>query len=364
MLRETLSYLVFCSCLKFVAAGTAIIITSIKILVSNPILGVLVLVCLGILVSLMCALPIETYSMDLKDDVYDCMMDIFQNLDFIGTTQHGISVAVHEILLRAKKLYSAQMQSIHTSNRNYIIGHAITTLLYGICVIYLYKLYNRGTLPSAQFITDVIVLEKLFIVIYNLFIHVPTFRKTLVTLDQLNPFINDLFRYKSGDSLAIQPCDIQPCDIVLNNVTVEFQAIPILQNISLTIPSGSMIALYGVSGSGKTTLLRLIQNTLQPTAGTISIGPHSIATLSRITIRQYIGSLVQNTTALLQMSIYANIIYGYEDSNELRKQVENLVVKYDLVSVFGTIHFLDRFHRLSYAFQYSFFLIRVKIMVA
>lgn len=49
-----------------------------------------------------------------------------------------------------------------------------------------------------------------------------------------------------------------------------FGARPALQDISLTLAAGELLAVVGPDGAGKTTLLRLLAGALQPTSGTIS----------------------------------------------------------------------------------------------
>ncbi|GJQ20265.1 MAG: ABC transporter ATP-binding protein [Bacteroidia bacterium] len=56
--------------------------------------------------------------------------------------------------------------------------------------------------------------------------------------------------------------------------------IPVLNNISLSIPEGEFIALMGPSGSGKTTLLNLIAGIDKPNSGSVVIAGTDIARLT------------------------------------------------------------------------------------
>jgi putative ABC transport system ATP-binding protein len=56
--------------------------------------------------------------------------------------------------------------------------------------------------------------------------------------------------------------------------------VPVLSNITLSIPDGEFLALMGPSGSGKTTLLNLIAGIDRPNAGTISVNGTEIGGLN------------------------------------------------------------------------------------
>jgi putative ABC transport system ATP-binding protein len=72
--------------------------------------------------------------------------------------------------------------------------------------------------------------------------------------------------------------------IQLTNVSKSYSRgdtkVPVLENISLKIPSGDFFALMGPSGSGKSTLLNLIGGIDYPNTGTIIINSIDITKLS------------------------------------------------------------------------------------
>ncbi|MCK5898795.1 MAG: ABC transporter ATP-binding protein [Methylococcales bacterium] len=59
--------------------------------------------------------------------------------------------------------------------------------------------------------------------------------------------------------------------INVSNLTFEYTGFRALNNISFSIPSGSIVALVGPNGAGKTTLLRCLSALEQPLNGTILI---------------------------------------------------------------------------------------------
>ena len=106
--------------------------------------------------------------------------------------------------------------------------------------------------------------------------------------------------------------------IEIANIKKSFGRTQVLNDISLDIPSGQMVALLGPSGSGKTTLLRSINLLEQPEAGTIKVGEITIDTARSLTqqkglirqLRQHVGFVFQNFNLFPHRTVLENIIEG------------------------------------------------------
>jgi ABC-type Mn2+/Zn2+ transport system ATPase subunit len=62
-----------------------------------------------------------------------------------------------------------------------------------------------------------------------------------------------------------------PASVTLTGVSVGYDDRPVLENVDLALPSGSLTAIVGPNGGGKSTLLKLIAGLLHPWTGTISV---------------------------------------------------------------------------------------------
>ncbi|WP_267551908.1 ABC transporter ATP-binding protein [Rhizobium rhizogenes] len=69
-------------------------------------------------------------------------------------------------------------------------------------------------------------------------------------------------------------------EVVLENVTKTFAGRPALDNVSMTIPSGSFVVLLGPTGAGKTTTLRMVSGLDRPDSGTVYFGGRSVLGLT------------------------------------------------------------------------------------
>ncbi|MCX6047880.1 MAG: ABC transporter transmembrane domain-containing protein [Chloroflexi bacterium] len=91
--------------------------------------------------------------------------------------------------------------------------------------------------------------------------------------------------------------------------------IPVLENVSLEIQPGEIIAVVGPSGAGKTTLFNLIPRFYDPTQGAVLIDGIDLRTVTQHSLRAQIG-LVPQETVLFGGTIRENIAYGRLEATE------------------------------------------------
>lgn len=107
-----------------------------------------------------------------------------------------------------------------------------------------------------------------------------------------------------------QPQQPQDASITLQNVTFAYgEGRPALQDISLTIPAGTVTALVGPSGAGKTTLARLIPRFWDVDEGAIKIGGADVRQITSDTLMSWVSFVFQETF-LLHDTIGNNIKLG------------------------------------------------------
>ena len=111
-----------------------------------------------------------------------------------------------------------------------------------------------------------------------------------------------------------QPQQPKNAEIVINNVTFTYDDDrSALQNVSLTIPAGTVTALVGPSGAGKTTLARLIPRFWDVTTGSIEIGGVDVRQMMSDTLMSWVSFVFQDTF-LLHETLYNNIKLGKPDA--------------------------------------------------
>ena len=113
-----------------------------------------------------------------------------------------------------------------------------------------------------------------------------------------------------------KPLKVSKSTIELRNASFSYLAgQPVINNISLTCPGGSVTALVGPSGSGKSTVLNLIERFYAPDSGQILIDGQDLADVTIASLRSQM-SLVSQDTFLFSDTIRNNIRLVRQDASD------------------------------------------------
>ena len=106
--------------------------------------------------------------------------------------------------------------------------------------------------------------------------------------------------------------------IELDGVSLCYPARPqrqVLNNMTLKVPSGAVVALVGPSGSGKSSVMSLVQHLYEPTEGRVMIDGICVHELSPHWLSRHVSVVSQEPT-LFARSVKKNIMYGLEGTPE------------------------------------------------
>ncbi|MEI8362946.1 MAG: sulfate ABC transporter ATP-binding protein [Betaproteobacteria bacterium] len=96
--------------------------------------------------------------------------------------------------------------------------------------------------------------------------------------------------------------------IEIRNIRKNFGSFSALNDVSLDVPSGELVALLGPSGCGKTTLLRIIAGLETPDSGSIHFYGED-ATARQVRERE-VGFVFQHYALFRHMTVFENVAFG------------------------------------------------------
>ncbi len=97
------------------------------------------------------------------------------------------------------------------------------------------------------------------------------------------------------------------------NVTMQFGAKPLFENISVKFGNGNRYGLIGANGCGKTTFMKILDGSLAPTSGNVSITPN-----------ERIGKLQQDQFAFENYSVVDTVIMGHAELWQIKQERDRI----------------------------------------
>ena len=97
------------------------------------------------------------------------------------------------------------------------------------------------------------------------------------------------------------------------NLSIQFGAKPLFENVSVTFGNGNRYGLIGANGSGKSTFMKILAGELEPTAGNVSTDPH-----------ERVGQLRQDQFAYEDHRVLDTVIMGHEKMWQVMQERDRL----------------------------------------
>ena len=101
--------------------------------------------------------------------------------------------------------------------------------------------------------------------------------------------------------------------ITAANITMQFGSKPLFENISVKFGHGNRYGLIGANGSGKSTLMKILDGSIQPTAGNIFLSPD-----------ERLGVLNQNQFAFEGYTAINTVIMGHTELWSVKQERERI----------------------------------------
>ncbi len=135
--------------------------------------------------------------------------------------------------------------------------------------------------------------------------------------------------------------------VLTKGLTKQFDVDVAVNNLSLTVQMGEILALVGPSGCGKTTTLRLIAGFEKPESGTIHIGESLVNNGRHHTPPEArgVGMVFQDYALFPHLTVFDNVAFGLHKKKNYKRTKEDINSLLALVSL---AEYAERFpHELS-----------------
>ena len=97
------------------------------------------------------------------------------------------------------------------------------------------------------------------------------------------------------------------------NVTMQFGAKPLFENISVKFGGGNRYGLIGANGCGKSTFMKILDGSLEATVGNVSITPN-----------ERIGKLHQDQFAFEEVTVLDTVIMGHKELWDVKQERDRI----------------------------------------
>jgi ATP-binding cassette, subfamily B, multidrug efflux pump len=223
---------------------------------------------------------------------------------------------------------------LHFKRRNEPVGmlpNMISQLMTGVVVLFGGVMAAQGKITLGEFTQFFIYLSLISNVLLQVGILYQRYQQTRGALSRLTLLLQ---KPEIADSEEAVSMPEPRGEIDFQGVSVNLGGEPLLDNVSLHIDAGKVVAFVGATGSGKTLLMGLLARVLDPTAGRVLIDGVDVQNWQLTDLRGAIAYVPQSTF-LFSETLEENIRMGQSEFSDdaVQRAVQDSRIGNDLTQL-------------------------------
>ncbi len=324
---------------EMVQHTVTIIVMSIALIRINKyiFLGIIIIFPIAVFLSNIIARKINELAKKRKgkyDELSDIALDNIEGIEIARS--YGLeSILGKRISNKAKEILSNE----YSRNRYQALANGLTSLIRWvptiICALITLSLTINNVISLGELMAFLVLFSKISSPLSELPFIVIDAREMMISVKRIEELIN--LPEESSGSYSIQDISKVKDIIRLDNVGFTYDSAGeanVLDDISMTIHKGEVVAIVGSSGSGKSTLMKILCGFERCRKGEYYLCEHSIEEWKVDAARSLI-SYVPQDSYLFPGTIAENIAIGYENIDEML--VENVCKKAGISDMIGEL---------------------------
>ncbi len=181
-----------------------------------------------------------------------------------------------------------------------------------ICIMVGFVNSYYGKITSGEFVSVVLLLDYIAKPLSVFIRYITDYKQAQVSMDRVMEVLGYPLEESGNRADRVEITGNCYC---LTKVMFGYNEKMVLQDFSLQIPKGKMVAFVGESGSGKSTLFQLLMGFYRPLAGSMKMYGRDMAEWDLDTLREEIA-YVEQTPYLFNGTVRENILAGKKNATD------------------------------------------------